>query len=108
MVEYIRYYSRICTIYVVLTPIVLFPYHGSMSGQLPPKTSLNHPTTNGQLNGEEVAREEDYASGETPYQVSLLHLDSPGASARMRRAMRLILKRFKQELSKEMPKRFFF
>ncbi len=63
-----------------------------MSGQLPPKTGVDHPLTDGRLNDEPVAREEDHASGEAPFQVSLLHLDSPESSARMRRAMRLILK----------------
>ncbi len=67
-------------------------YHRSMS-RLPPKMSGDHPIADGQPNDEPVAPEEDHASGEAPFQVSLLHLDSPGAGARMRRAMRLILKR---------------
>jgi len=59
---------------------------------LPPKTGVDHPLTDGRLNDEQVAREEDHASGEAPFQVSLLHIDSPESSARMRRALRLILK----------------
>ena len=59
---------------------------------MPPKQGVDHPLTDGRLNDEQVAREEDHASGEAPYQVSLLHIDSPESSARMRRALRLILK----------------
>ena len=64
-----------------------------MSGQLPPKTGVDHPLTDGRLNDEQIAREVDHASGEAPFQVSLLHIDSPESSARMRRALRLILRR---------------
>jgi hypothetical protein len=63
-----------------------------MSGQLPQKKAVDHPITNRPLNDEEVVLEEDHASDDATFQVSLLHLDSPGSSARMIRAMRLILK----------------
>lgn len=63
-----------------------------MSSQFPQEDSDNDTVADSRIETGE-GLQGGQSCGQAPFQVSILHLDSPEAGVRMKRAMRLILKR---------------